>query len=70
MTTTIKATKDLYNQGKCFTKGKTYEIAGSLQNTAGLIDRRVINDQGEAHVNRQLVEALYHYTQLIVYTLK
>lgn len=51
----IKATKDMFNAGKCFTKGETYEIINMHQThtpkvNAGLIDKQVINDQGEKHL--------------------
>lgn len=49
--TKIKATKDLYNAGKCFTKGRIYQlIAGRTVNTeAGLMEAVATNDQGEPH---------------------
>jgi hypothetical protein len=50
MTTTIKATKDLYNTGKCFTKGKTYEVQGTVNMAASLMDKQTINDLGEPHL--------------------
>lgn len=48
---TIEAKKDLYNQGKCFTKGKTYEVIESrnVKTEAGLMDLHAINDLGERH---------------------
>ena len=51
---TIKCNKDLYNMGKCFTKGNTYEIIRTHHThtpkvNAGLIDKTVINDLGENH---------------------
>jgi hypothetical protein len=50
MNTIIIAKKDLYNGGKCFTKGKEYEVPGRIVLTeAGLMDRQVTNDQGEPH---------------------
>lgn len=48
--TTIKALKNLYNNGKCFTKGKEYEVNGLVSNTAGLMDKQTINDLGEPHI--------------------
>jgi len=45
----IKAKKDLYNGGKCFTKGKIYEVA-PVNNTAGLMERTITNDQGQPHI--------------------
>jgi hypothetical protein len=44
-----KALKDLYNAGKCFTKGKEYEV-GYAYNNASLIDTTVTNDLGEPHI--------------------
>ena len=46
----IKANKDLFNAGKCFTKGKIYETAKNVKNNAGLMECRVINDLGENHI--------------------
>ena len=51
----IIAKKDLYNAGKCFTSGVTYEVVNMHQThkplvNAGLIDKQVINDQGERHI--------------------
>ncbi len=50
--TTIIAKKDLYNGGKCFTKGKEYKIKFSRPITveATLMDAHVINDLGQDHV--------------------
>jgi hypothetical protein len=48
-TTTIKAKKDLYNSGKCFTKGKTYTVNAAVRTPAGLMDRQITNDQGQPH---------------------
>ncbi len=48
-TTTIKAKKDLYNGGKCFTKGHTYTVNGTIRTEAGLMERQTTNDQGEPH---------------------
>lgn len=49
MKTEIKAKKNLYNQGKCFTKGRSYFVNGSVINEAGLMDKITTNDMGEAH---------------------
>jgi hypothetical protein len=49
-TTIIKAKKDLYNGGKCFTKGKIYEVNGSIKTNAGLMEARTVNDQNQPHV--------------------
>lgn len=48
--TTIKAKKDLYNKGKCFTKGKTYGVNRDMTTEASLMDMQTINDQGEPHI--------------------
>lgn len=47
--TTIKAKKDLFNGGKCFTKGQKYTLNKVVKTEAGLMDCAVINDQGEPH---------------------
>lgn len=47
--TIIKCKKDLYNRGKCFTKGKEYVVVNDVKTEAGLMDRTVTNDQGEPH---------------------
>ena len=46
----IKCKKDLFNAGKCFTKGKEYEVEKNLINSASLIDAQVINDLGQKHI--------------------
>lgn len=48
----VKAKKDLYNGGKCFTKGRVYEVCGYYQTStaAGLMEAHVINDLGERHL--------------------
>lgn len=48
--TIIRAKKDLYNGGKCFTKGKEYTIPKDVINTAGLMDIMVKNDQNQDHI--------------------
>lgn len=48
--TTIKAKKNLYNGGKCFTKGKTYTVIQDVSQPAGLMDCRTTNDQGQPHL--------------------
>lgn len=48
--TTIKAKKDLYNRGKCFTKGKTYVVRKNVSTEAGLMEAATTNDLGEYHV--------------------
>lgn len=46
---TIIPNKDLINSGKCFTKGKHYEVE-TVRHLAGLMDKKIINDQGELHI--------------------
>lgn len=48
--TQIKAKKDLYNAGKCFTKGKVYTTEKICRVNASLMEARVKNDQGEPHI--------------------
>jgi len=48
-TTTIKAKQNMYNNGRCFTKGKTYEVNGYIETEASLMERQTINDLGEEH---------------------
>lgn len=48
--TTIKAKKDMHNYGKCFTKGKTYEVNAIVHTEAGLMDMQTINDQKQPHI--------------------
>lgn len=50
--TTIKANKDLYNNGKCFTKGREYKLTGgrTVKTEAGLMEAMTTNDMGEAHI--------------------
>ena len=45
----IKANKDLFNKGKCFTKGKIYDTTRQVKYNAGLMECQVINDLGEPH---------------------
>lgn len=47
--TIIKAKKDLYNNGKCFTKGRTYEVPKKITTEASLMETPVVNDLGEKH---------------------
>jgi hypothetical protein len=51
-TTTIRAKKDLYNAGKCFTKGREYKLIGGriVKTEAGLMEAMTTNDQKEAHI--------------------
>ena len=50
--TTIRAKKDLYNGGKCFTKGREYTITGwnKIKTKAGLMEAQTTNDQNEPHI--------------------
>lgn len=45
----IKAKKDLYNAGRCFTKGNVYELRYPIYNLPELMETIVINDLGEPH---------------------
>lgn len=45
----IQAKKDLYNGGKCFTKGKQYEVK-QVHTEASLMDCQTTNDQGQPHL--------------------
>ena len=46
----IKAKKDLFNHGLCFTKGNIYFINSEVKNSAGLMEKKTVNDQGENHL--------------------
>ena len=48
--TTIKATKNLFNAGQCFTKGKIYTTAKDCKTEAGLMEAQTTNDQGQPHI--------------------
>jgi len=50
METKIKAQKDLYNGGKCFTKNLVYTVRGSVNNESGLMDCQTVNDLNEPHI--------------------
>ena len=50
MKTKIKAKKDLFNHGKCFTKENIYTVDGIVSINAGLMEKTTINDQGEKHI--------------------
>lgn len=50
MGTKIKCKKDLFNNGKCFTKGKTYHTNRTLYNEASLMDVKIKNDLNEMHI--------------------
>lgn len=50
--TTIIAKKDLYNGGKCFTKGREYHLVSDrpIKTNASLMEAMTTNDQHEAHI--------------------
>lgn len=48
--TIIKAKKDIYNAGKCFTKDKTYEVQKDCTAESSLMEATTINDLGEKHI--------------------
>lgn len=50
MKTTIKAKKDLFNGGKCFTKGSEYTVNKEVSIEAGLMECMTTNDMGEPHL--------------------
>ena len=47
--TIIKAKKDLYNGGLCFTKNKEYKVNVPITNLASLINLTVVNNLGQRH---------------------
>lgn len=50
MKTIIKAKRNLYNDGLCFTEGKTYVVMNKyITEQHSLIDTVVINDLDEPH---------------------
>ena len=49
-TTIIQAKKNLYNAGKCFTKGKEYEVNKPIKMAASLMETQVTNDQNQTHI--------------------
>ncbi len=49
-TTTIECKKDLYNAGKCFTKGRQYEVNKKIHQESSLMELSTINDMGEPHI--------------------
>lgn len=51
-TITIRAKKDLYNQGKCFTKNReyTFDTSRNIVNTYSLMEVMITNDLGEPHL--------------------
>jgi hypothetical protein len=48
--TKIIAKKDLYNKGKCFTKGHEYTVNKDVKTEAGLMEAITVNDQNESHI--------------------
>lgn len=50
MSRTIKCEKDLFNNGKCFSKGETYQTNREVYNPSDLIDSHATNDLGENHL--------------------
>ena len=48
--TIIRAKKDLFNQGKCFTKDKEYEVTKIVKSKAGLMEAHTMNDQNQFHI--------------------
>lgn len=50
MITKIRAKKDLYNAGRCFTKGRVYILPRPIQTLAALLQYTMTNDKGEPHV--------------------
>jgi hypothetical protein len=49
MITHIKAKKDLFNNGRCFKKGRIYKLSDPVSSLAALMDVIVDNDLGERH---------------------
>ena len=49
-TTVVKAKKNLFNRGKCFTKGHIYVIDRTVKSQAGLMEARTYNDNNEPHI--------------------
>lgn len=56
----IKATKDLHNKGKCFTKGKIYKVV-ETSTEAGLMEKMTTNDLGEKH----LIGSWWRYFKIV-----
>jgi len=48
--TRITAKTNLYNRGKCFTKGKTYIVEKKIDTPAGLSSCQTVNDLGQPHI--------------------
>jgi hypothetical protein len=49
VTTEVRAKKDLYNGGKCFTEGRSYYFEGQVKSQADLMNKKLINDLSEPH---------------------
>jgi hypothetical protein len=49
LTNTIKAKIDLFNDGKCFTKGKYYQLLRPIGQRHELMNAMAINDLGQSH---------------------
>jgi hypothetical protein len=47
--TKIKAKKNLYNIGKCFTKGRIYEVDSVVRIEPSLMELSTVNDQSQIH---------------------
>ncbi len=47
--TKIIAKKDLFNGGKCFTKGKIYQTGKTINTQSDLMGAATTNDLGEPH---------------------
>lgn len=48
--TIIRAKKDLYNDGLCFTKDSTYTVNKHIAVEAALMDTEIENDLGQPHI--------------------
>lgn len=48
--TQVRAKRDLYNKGKCFTKDKIYVYDGRIDVLPSLMEKTLINDLGERHI--------------------
>lgn len=59
----IKAKKDLYNRGKCFTKGKIYKVftGKNIVNTFSLMECSTYNDLNEYHI----IGSFHKYFEII-----
>jgi len=61
MATIIKGKKDLYNSGKCFTKGREYTTIRDVNTPAGLMEAMTTNDQKEAHI----IGSFWRYFEIV-----